>query len=130
MIGDLLYRLNVNPPVVRMMARGHVYSDPAWLTGERLTEKMAVVSAPGARFASVRFVTGMLDLLQDRSSFLETARRVKDPILVIYGAETPRRSKAEIEALEAVPLRSTKRTAARHSDWRVSATMLARFSGL
>ena len=45
----------------------------------------------------------MLDLLQDRSSFLETARRVKNPILVIYGAETPRRSKAEIEALETVP---------------------------
>lgn len=102
-IGDLLYRLNVNPPVVRMMARGHVYSDPDWLTDERLTEKNAVVSAPGARFASVRFVTGMLDLLQDRSSFLETARRVKNPILVIYGAETPKRSKAEIEALEAVP---------------------------
>jgi pimeloyl-ACP methyl ester carboxylesterase len=102
-VGDLLYRLNVNQPVVRMMARGHVYSDPNWLTGERLTEKMAVISAPGARFASVRFVTGMLDLLQDRSSFLETARRVKNPILVIYGAETPRRSKAEIEALKAVP---------------------------
>jgi pimeloyl-ACP methyl ester carboxylesterase len=102
-IGDLLYRLNVNQPVVRMMARGHVYSDPDRLTDERLTEKMAVVSAPGARFASVRFVTGMLDLLQDRSSFLETARRVKNPILVIHGAETPRRSKAEIEALEAVP---------------------------
>jgi pimeloyl-ACP methyl ester carboxylesterase len=45
----------------------------------------------------------MLDLLLDRSSFLETASRVKNPILVIYGAETPRRSKAEIEALEAVP---------------------------
>jgi hypothetical protein len=28
---------------------------------------------------------------------------VKNPILVIYGAETPSRSKAEIETLEAVP---------------------------
>jgi pimeloyl-ACP methyl ester carboxylesterase len=102
-LGNLLYRLNVNPPVVRMMARGHVYSDPNWLTGERFTQKMALVAAPGARHASIRFVTGMLDLMPDRSSFLQTAQRVNAPILVIYGAETPRRSKAEMQALATVP---------------------------
>ena len=100
-LGHLLYRLNVNPPVVRMMARGHVYSDPNWLTG--FSEKMAVITAPGARYASIRFVTGMLDLMQDRSSFVQTAKCVNDPILVVYGAETPRTSKAEMEALAAVP---------------------------
>ena len=42
-LGQLLYRLNVNPPVVRMMARGHVYVDPDWLQGERLTQKLTVV---------------------------------------------------------------------------------------
>ena len=31
-LGQLLYRLNVNPAMVRMMARGHVYADPDWLT--------------------------------------------------------------------------------------------------
>ena len=35
MLGPLLYRLNVSRPVVRMMARGHVYADPGWLHGER-----------------------------------------------------------------------------------------------
>jgi hypothetical protein len=52
LLGALLYRLNVNVPVVRMMARGHVYADANWLSGARLDEKMAVVNAPGARCAS------------------------------------------------------------------------------
>ena len=60
MLGQLLYRLNVNPAMVRMMARGHVYADPNWLTGERFTQKMAVVTSAGARHAAIRFVTGML----------------------------------------------------------------------
>jgi hypothetical protein len=69
LLGSVLYRLNVNAPVVRMMARGHVYSDPNWLIGERFKQKMAVTRAPGARYASIRFVTGMLDLVSDRPSF-------------------------------------------------------------
>jgi pimeloyl-ACP methyl ester carboxylesterase len=83
--------------------RGHVYADPDWLTSERLTQKMDVVSAPGARHASIRFVTGMLDLMASRASFLETARGIKEPILVVYGAATPTRSKAEMLALVGLP---------------------------
>jgi pimeloyl-ACP methyl ester carboxylesterase len=86
-----------------MMARGHVYSDPNWLTGDRFAQKMAVVAAPGARQASIRFVAGMLDLMPNRSSFLEAARAANEPILVLYGAATPRRSKAEMEALASIP---------------------------
>ena len=102
-LGQLLYRLNVNPPVVRMVARGHVYVDPDWLQGERLAQKMTVVRASGARHASIRFVTGKLDLMTSRSDFLEAARRFKEPILVLYGAATPRRSKAEMQALAVLP---------------------------
>ena len=102
-VGQLLYRLNVNPPVVRMMARGHVYVDPNWLQGERLTQKLTVVRATGARHASIRFVAGILDLMMSRSDFLEAARRFKEPILVLYGAATPRRSKAEMQALAVLP---------------------------
>jgi pimeloyl-ACP methyl ester carboxylesterase len=102
-LGQLLYRLNVNPAMVRMMARGHVYADPDWLTGERFTQKMAVVSGAGARHAAVRFVTGMLDPMPNHSLFMETATRVKDPLLVVYGAATPKRSKAEMETLASVP---------------------------
>jgi pimeloyl-ACP methyl ester carboxylesterase len=102
-IGPLIYRLNVNPLVVRRMGAGHVYSDPHYLTDERLHEKLAVARAAGARFASVRFVTGRLDPLASREEFLGCARRVSASVLVIYGSETPRRSLAEIEALAALP---------------------------
>jgi pimeloyl-ACP methyl ester carboxylesterase len=102
-LGHLIYRLNVNRPVVRIMARGHVYVDPDWLQGERLAQKMTVVRATRARHASIRFVTGMLDLMTSRSDFLEAARRFKAPILVLYGGATPRRSMAEMQALAILP---------------------------
>jgi pimeloyl-ACP methyl ester carboxylesterase len=102
-IGAVVYALNVNPPVVRMMARGHVYADPAMLTPLRLSEKLKVTRAPGARHTSVRFVGGSLDPADDRASFLAGARRVRDPILVLYGAQTPRKSRAEMEALATLP---------------------------
>jgi pimeloyl-ACP methyl ester carboxylesterase len=102
-LGPAIYRLNVNPFVVRRMGAGHVYSDLAFLNEDRLREKLAVTRAPGARFASVRFVTGRLDPLASRDEFLDLARRAVAPILVVYGAETPPRSRAEMEALAALP---------------------------
>jgi hypothetical protein len=51
----------------------------------------------------VRFVTGRLDPLASRDEFLVLARRAAAPILVVYGAETPPRSRAEMEALAALP---------------------------
>jgi pimeloyl-ACP methyl ester carboxylesterase len=103
LLGPMLYRLNVNRPVVHMMVAGHVYSDGQFLSGQRLREKRAVIAAPGARFGSAAFVTGGLDRLGSRSEFLEMARRANTPILVAYGAETPPRSRAEMEALAGLP---------------------------
>lgn len=102
-IGSALYRLNVNRPMIRMMARGHVYADPAWLDQRRLAEKLSVTNASGARHASFRFVAGELDPMSTRELFLATVHRVADPILVVYGAATPRRSKAEMDALRSLP---------------------------
>ena len=101
--GPLLYSLNVSGPVIDRMAREHVYSDPAWLAGERAFAKRAVTRAPGARHASVRFVTGALDRVDSRGAFLDLARRVRVPLLAVYGAETPKRSTVEIEALGDLP---------------------------
>jgi pimeloyl-ACP methyl ester carboxylesterase len=98
-LGPLLYKLNVNRAVVRFMAAGHVYTDPAWLSGERLREKLAVTRARGARFASIRFVTGMLDPIDTREQFLALARQAAIPMLTVYGDETPPRSRSEIESL-------------------------------
>ena len=102
-IGAALYRLNVNQFMVRMMALGHVYRDPTALPHSLLEEKLAVTRAPGARHASIRFVTGELDPMQSRDEFLAAARRVREPVLVVYGAETPPKSKAEMEALALLP---------------------------
>jgi pimeloyl-ACP methyl ester carboxylesterase len=102
-LGPLIYRLNVNRLMVRYMGAGHVYADPAFLAGERLRQKLAVVRAPGARFASVRFVTGRLDPLASREPFLDLAPRAATPVLLVYGANTPPKSRAEMEALAAVP---------------------------
>jgi hypothetical protein len=98
LVGPLLYQLNVNRFTMRMMGRGHVYTDPDWLAGTRLAEKLVVTRNEGARFASVRFVTGALDMLQNRAELLSLAGRVTDPILMIYAAGTPPKSKAEMEA--------------------------------
>jgi pimeloyl-ACP methyl ester carboxylesterase len=101
-LGPLLYRLNVSSFVVRRMVSGHVYSDPAWLRGERLLDKRQVMDGMGARFASVAFVTGGLDRVASRAEFLGLAGGAGLPIRLIYGGETPARSLAEMEALASV----------------------------
>lgn len=102
-IGPALYRLNVNKPMIRMMGRGHVYADPAWLDQARLAKKLVVTNAPGARHASFRFVAGELDPMPSHELFVAITRQVADPILVVYGAATPTRSKAEMETLGNLP---------------------------
>ncbi len=103
LVGPLLYRLNVSRPMLQMMAREHVYEDKSWLAGPRLAAKRAVVDAPGARHASVRFVTGALDPVVSREAFLDLAARTGASILQIYGEGTPRRSRAEMDALATLP---------------------------
>jgi pimeloyl-ACP methyl ester carboxylesterase len=102
-IGDLLYRLNVNRFMVRKMALGHVYAKTSSLSAARFEEKLAVTRAPGARHSSVRFVAGELDPMATREAFLTAAQQVNDPIMVVYGAETPPRSRAEMETLAGLP---------------------------
>jgi pimeloyl-ACP methyl ester carboxylesterase len=102
-LGPLLYRLNVSSLVVRHMVAGHVYSDPAWLTAERMSEKRKVTQSKGARFASVGFVTGGLDRVESRAEFLQLAGSAALPILLVRGNQTPARSLAEMEALSELP---------------------------
>ena len=114
-IGPVLYRLNVSRPVIRQMAAGHVYADRSWLSEERLRQKRAVTRAPGARHGSVRFVTGALDPFASRAEFLRAARAATLPILILYGAETPPRSKAEIEALSGIEAARARGAAGRQA---------------
>jgi pimeloyl-ACP methyl ester carboxylesterase len=102
-IGPILYRLNVNPLVVRLMVAGHVYSDPKSLSRDWHAGKRAVIGAGNARHGSAAFVTGGLDRFRSREDFLHAARSVGVPIRVIVGADTPRKSRAEMDALTALP---------------------------
>jgi pimeloyl-ACP methyl ester carboxylesterase len=102
-VGELLYRLNVSRPVVRMMYRRHVFADPTFLSDDLLADRMGLTRQPGARFASACFVTGALDPFDDRASFLAAARRVQGPMLMLYGPGTPPKSRAEMEALGDLP---------------------------
>ena len=65
--------------------------------------RAAEFQCPLARFASVRFVTGKLDPLSTRNEFLDAAQRSPVPLLIVYGTQTPARSRAEMEALASVP---------------------------
>jgi len=102
-VGPVLYRLNVSAPVVRHMAREHVYQQPQWLQGARLQAKLAVTRVRGARHASVRFVSGALDAVGSRAQWLALAGQVDIPVLQVYGEHTPRRSRAEMESLAQLP---------------------------
>jgi pimeloyl-ACP methyl ester carboxylesterase len=102
-IGELLYRLNVSRPIVRMMYRRHVFADPAFLTDHLLAERMRLTRQAGARFASACFVTGALDPFDDRAAFLAAAKHVQCPMLMVYGPDTPPKSRAEMEALADLP---------------------------
>src|ERR1700680_2958746 len=64
--------------------------------------KLAVARARGSRFASIRFVTGELDPVETREQFLALARQAAIQMLMVYGDQTPPRSRAEMEALATI----------------------------
>jgi pimeloyl-ACP methyl ester carboxylesterase len=103
LLGTLLYRANVTPPVVRMMLRGHVLAEPAHLTPDLLAAKRPIIERPNGRFGTAAFVTGGLDLVRSRAAFHDLVRRAGMPLAVLYGPDTPPRSRAEMEALAALP---------------------------
>jgi hypothetical protein len=85
------------------MYRRHVYANPDRVTAELLHLKSAVARRSGGRSGSAAFVTGALDPVRDRQSFLALTSPVAASILIVYGADTPPRSRAEMEALAALP---------------------------
>lgn len=97
--GNLFYRMNVNGPVIGLMTRAHVYEQRSWMTPQRMAAKREVTEAQGARYASFRFVMGELDPFHGRAQFLDAAARAGPRVLVLCGARTPRKSKAEMLAL-------------------------------
>ena len=99
LIGEMFYRLNTAGPVIALMYRRHVYANPERVTRNLVQAKQAVARQRHARHASVAFVTGALDPVSSRDAFHNLIVPPPAPLLIVYGTETPPRSRAEMEAL-------------------------------
>ncbi|MER2267401.1 alpha/beta fold hydrolase [Methylobacterium oxalidis] len=100
-LGDVLYRINISPPVIRRMMRAHVYADPAHVTPGVIADKHAITRQPGGRFGTAAFVTGALDPVETREDFLALFEGRLPPVRVLRPERAPRRSGAEMDALVA-----------------------------
>jgi pimeloyl-ACP methyl ester carboxylesterase len=102
-IGQFLYELNTTRGFLAFMYRRHVYADPNTLTPDLLTQKQQISQQPGARFGAGAFVTGGLDPYLDRQSAIDHLQSLHIPTFIAIGQSSPPKSKAEMEALAAVP---------------------------
>jgi pimeloyl-ACP methyl ester carboxylesterase len=102
-LGQFLYKLNTAPSFLRWMYRRHVYTDETKLTPDFIGQKWQITQKSGARFAPVAFVTGGLDPFLNQSDFLAQFQTLPAPTMVIIAEQAPPKSKAEMEALAALP---------------------------
>lgn len=99
--GHLLYRANTGTGFLRWMYGRHVFVDGSRLAPAFLREKQRVARRRGARFAAGAFVTGTLDPFRDRAGCVAALRSAVFPVLLVLGADTPAKSRAEMDALAA-----------------------------
>ncbi len=103
LVGAALYAANASRRFIGWMMRRHVYADPARITDALLESRWRVAHRRNARFAAAAFVTGGLDAFASRDELLAAARACPAPLFVAIGAGTPPRSRAEMDALAALP---------------------------
>ncbi|MEO1134113.1 MAG: alpha/beta fold hydrolase [Cyanobacteria bacterium J06639_1] len=103
LLGQALYALNTHPSFLKWMYQRHVYVDGDKLTPEFMTVKHQITQQPGARFAPAAFVTAGLDPMSDREEWLKVGGALTMPVLAILPEQAPPKSKAEMEALTALP---------------------------
>ncbi|RKR07477.1 pimeloyl-ACP methyl ester carboxylesterase [Kushneria sinocarnis] len=97
--GRTLYWLNTREWCIHRMADEHVYETPRYLNAERMAIKRRVPASPGARHASIRFVTGALDAFRTRDAALAAMRGITSRTLMMTTPHMPRRSGENMEAL-------------------------------
>ena len=103
LIGQAVYWLNTHRRVIGMMYRRHVYAEAGQVTAGFVGAKQRLSRQPGARFASVAFVTGALDPVADRAAFAALLSPPPAPTLVLCGEATPPKSRAEMQAIPSGP---------------------------
>ena len=107
-LGPILYRLNTSRSILKLMLRRHVWVDRALLSKQRIREQQLISRKPGARFASVAFVSGGLDSSSDPSWWIEQTQQRHCPLHVVLAMESPPRSQEEMLKLAECADRITK----------------------
>lgn len=101
-MGWMMYNMLVsNEKAIESQYKSHVYANPKNVTPEIVESRYALTKRKGARYAPAAFLTGLLDPVQSREEFLELFADMegKIPVMVLSTEGSPKRSKAEMEAL-------------------------------
>ncbi|MEO0538633.1 MAG: alpha/beta hydrolase [Cyanobacteria bacterium P01_A01_bin.123] len=103
LLGQALYGLNTQPAFLKWMYRRHVFVDEQRLTPDYIQQRHESTQQPGARYAPAAFVTGGLDPVPSREAFLQSIESLTCPVMVVVAEQAPPASKAEMEAMVALP---------------------------
>lgn len=109
LLGQALYGLNTRPAFLKWMYRRHVFVDETKLTPAYIQKRYQGTQQSGARYAPAAFVTGSLDPVQTRDEFLAHFKNLSVPLMTIIADQAPPSSKAEMEAIAALPNIQTAR---------------------
>lgn len=98
----MMYNILVsNENAIESQYKSHVYANPDNVTREIIESRYALTKRDGARYVPAAFLTGLLDPVKSREEFVELFAGLdgKIPVLVVSTEKSPKRSKAEMEAL-------------------------------
>ncbi|KAL5815838.1 hypothetical protein ACOSQ3_024216 [Xanthoceras sorbifolium] len=101
-VGWMMYNVLVsNEKAIQSQYKSHVYANPDNVTPGIVESRYALTKRKGARYVPAAFLTGLLDPVHSREEFLELFADLKGkiPVLVVSTKGSPKRSKAEMEAL-------------------------------
>ncbi|MBA0709085.1 hypothetical protein Golax_024151 [Gossypium laxum] len=100
--GWMMYNMLVsNEGAIQSQYKSHVYANPQNVTPAFVQSRYKLTTEKGSRYVPAAFLTGLLDPVNSRDEFLElfSGLEGKTPILVVSTEGSPKRSKAEMEAL-------------------------------
>ncbi|KEH15849.1 putative alpha/Beta hydrolase [Medicago truncatula] len=101
-VGWMVYNMLVsNENAIQSQYKSHVYANPDNVTPAIVESRYALTKRQGARYLPAAFLTGLLDPVTSREEFLQLFADLegKIPVFVVSTKGSPKRSKAEMEAL-------------------------------
>ena len=102
-VGWMMYNILVsNKKAIQSQYKSHVYANPDNVTPHIVESRYALTKQKGACYVPASFLTGLLDPVNSREEFLALFANLegKIPVLVMSTEGSPKRSKAEMEALK------------------------------